>query len=203
MCHPLGLHKISQVSILGDLHCLKGSCFFFWILVHPHCPQKLPAKLCVLTHPPSLLANRERLWTFDLDKSQVRGWYNCVRDIRRNYCQPFCVHMSAQLEWIRACTLFIKRNCLVKFFSVSRVSVFSTSGSLIPTIWEPGPGFYILSKKGGPGPSLRRSILLPGCGGPKVRPVATTFWICKWTWTPQFLDNEGKRALKTETMATT
>jgi hypothetical protein len=61
ICHPLRLLKIPQVAILGDLHCLKGSYFFFQILVHPHCPQKLTAKLRALTHPLNLSANRERL----------------------------------------------------------------------------------------------------------------------------------------------
>jgi hypothetical protein len=111
ICHALRLLKIPQVTILGDLHCLKDSCFFFRILVQPHCLRKLPAKLRALTHSPSLLANGERLWTFDLDKSQVRRRYSCVRDIRRSHCRPFCAHMSTQLEWIHACTLLTKRNC--------------------------------------------------------------------------------------------
>jgi hypothetical protein len=109
--HPLGLLKIPQVAIFSDLHCLKGSCFFFQILVQPHCPPNY-----VPNPSPSLLANQEGLWTFDLDKSQVRGRYNCVRDIRRSHCWPFCAHMSAQLEWIHTCTLLIKRNCPVKIF---------------------------------------------------------------------------------------
>jgi hypothetical protein len=134
MCHPLRLLKILQVTMLSDLHCLKGSCFFLQILVQPHCPRKLPAKLCALTHPLSLLANQEKLWTFDLDKSQVRSSYNFVRDIRRSHCQPFCAYKSIQLKWICACTLLSKRNCLVKSFSVSRVSVFGIRESLIPTI---------------------------------------------------------------------
>jgi hypothetical protein len=118
--------KIPQVAILGDYHCLKGLCFFFQILVWLHCLWKLPTKLYFLTHTPSLLANWGRLWTFNLDKFQVRGRYNLVRDIRRSHCWPFCAHMSA---W----TLLIKRNCLVKIFSVSHVSVFGTGASLIPT----------------------------------------------------------------------
>jgi hypothetical protein len=36
VCHPLRLLKIPQVAILGDLNCLKGSCFF-QILVPSHC----------------------------------------------------------------------------------------------------------------------------------------------------------------------
>jgi hypothetical protein len=97
ICHPLRLLKIPQVSILGDLCCLKGSCFFFQILVQSHCPRKLPAKLRDLAYPPSLLANWERLWNFDLDKSQVRHRYNCIRAIRRTHWQSFCAHVSAQL----------------------------------------------------------------------------------------------------------
>jgi hypothetical protein len=27
ICHPFRLLKIPQIAILGDLHCLKGSCF--------------------------------------------------------------------------------------------------------------------------------------------------------------------------------
>jgi hypothetical protein len=126
--------KIPQVTILGDSCCLKGSCFFIRILVQSHCLWKLPVILRALTHPASLLANWEILWTFDPDKSQVRGRYNCIRDIRRSHCQPFRAHMSAQLEWIHACTLLIKRNCLVKIFCLCG-SVFGTRGSLIPTIW--------------------------------------------------------------------
>jgi hypothetical protein len=85
-CHPLRLLKIPQVTIFGDSRCLKGSCFFFQILVHPQCSWKLPTKLHALTHLPSLLTNRARLWTFDQDKSQVRGRCNCVRNMRRSHC---------------------------------------------------------------------------------------------------------------------
>jgi hypothetical protein len=119
ICHPLRLLKIPQVAILGDLHCSKGSCFSFQILVQPHYSQKLPTKLRSLTHPPSLLANRERLRTSDLGKSQVGGRYNCIRDVRRSHCRPSCAHVSAQLEWVHACTLLIKRNCLVNIFCLS------------------------------------------------------------------------------------
>jgi hypothetical protein len=41
--------------------------------------------------------------------------------------------VSAQLEWVHACSLLIKRNCLLKIFSVSHISVFGTGGYLIPT----------------------------------------------------------------------
>jgi hypothetical protein len=120
ICHPLRLLKIPQVTILGDLHFFKVSCFF-WILVQSHCPWKLSTKLRALMHPLSFLANQKRLWTFDLDKSQVRGKYNCIRDIRRSHCWPFCAWVSAQLEWVYACPLLIKRNCLVKIFCLGLV----------------------------------------------------------------------------------
>jgi hypothetical protein len=35
------------------------------------------------------------LWTGQI---QGEGQYICVRDIRRSHCQPFCAHVSAQLE---------------------------------------------------------------------------------------------------------
>jgi hypothetical protein len=136
-----------------------------------------------------------------LEKSQVRVRYTCVRDISRSDCWPFCVHVSSQLEWMNACTLLIKTNCLVYIFYVSCVSVFITGGSLIPTIWGLSLGFCIPSKKGDPSPSPERCILLPGCGCPKVW-LVTIFQICKWTWTPEFLDSAGKRALKTGTTMT-
>jgi hypothetical protein len=106
----------------------KGSLF----LLPDSCTTPLPAKLHALTHPPSLLASRERLWTLDLNKSQVRGRYKCVRDIRRSHCQPFCAfvllswneHMPAS-SWSREIAL--------SRFSVSCVSVFGTRGLLIPT----------------------------------------------------------------------
>jgi hypothetical protein len=91
ICHPLRLLKIPQINILGDLHSLKGSFFFVWVLIQPHCLWKLPTKLHALTHPLSVLANWERLWTSDLDKSQVRGRYNCIRDVRRSHSWTFCV----------------------------------------------------------------------------------------------------------------
>jgi hypothetical protein len=202
ICHPLRLLKIPQIAIIGDLCCLKGSCFFFWILVQSDCPPNCPPKLRALTHPPSLLTSWERLWTFDLDKSQVRGRYSCVRDIRRSHCQPFCAHMSAQLEWVYACTILIKRNCPVKIFCLSCVcfqhwSVFNSNNL------EAYLGFYIPSRKGGPSLSLGRCVLLPGCEGPEVRLRVTTFWIFEWTRTPEFLDNVGKSALKTGTVTTT
>jgi hypothetical protein len=86
------------------------------LLLPDSCLTPLPTKLHALTHPPSLLDNMERLFTFDLDKSQMRGRYNWVRDVRRSHCQPFCACVFAYLEWAHACTLLIKRNCLVKIF---------------------------------------------------------------------------------------
>jgi hypothetical protein len=47
---------------------------------------------------------------------------------------------------------------------------------------------------GGPTPSLGRCILLPDCSGPEVWPRTTTFQICKWTRTAEFLDNTGKKS---------
>jgi hypothetical protein len=119
----------------------NGLCFFFQIPVQLHCPPT-----ACLTHLPSLLANQERLWTFDLDKSHVRGRYNCVRDVRRSHCQPFCAcvllswseHMLAP-SWSREIAL--------SRFSVSSVSIFSTRGLSIPTIWGLCLGFYILLGK--------------------------------------------------------
>jgi hypothetical protein len=107
----------------------------------------LPTKLLALTYPPSLLVNQERLWTFDLDKSQVRGRYNCIREIRRSHCQPFCVYMFAQLEWAHLHPLDQEKIALSRY-SVSCVSVFGTGGLSIPTIWWLDPGFYIPSGKG-------------------------------------------------------
>jgi hypothetical protein len=95
----------------------KGSLLF----LPDSCTTPLSAELYALTHPPSLLVNRGRLWTFDLDKSWVRGRYNSIRDIRWGHTGPFCVHVSAQLEWTHACTLLIKRNYLIKIFCLSYV----------------------------------------------------------------------------------
>jgi hypothetical protein len=103
-------HHLQWLAFKGSLLLLPDS----WM-------TPLPAKLYALTQPPSLLANRGRLWTFDLDKSWVRGKYNYIRDIRRSHCQPFCARMSAQLEWVHTCTLLIKKHCLVKIFCLSCV----------------------------------------------------------------------------------
>jgi hypothetical protein len=84
--------------------------------------------------PPSLSTNWKRLWTFDLDKSQLRGKYNCVRDIRRSHCQPFCACML--LSWSEHMLApSWSREIALSRFSVSCVSVFSTRGLVIPTIW--------------------------------------------------------------------
>jgi hypothetical protein len=78
-------------------------------------------------HPPSLLANQERLWTFDLYKSQVRGRYNCIRDIRRNHHWPFCsAGMNTCLQ------PFDQKKLPCQDFVC--LSVFSTGGSLIPIV---------------------------------------------------------------------
>jgi hypothetical protein len=61
---------------------------------------------------------------------------------------------------------------------------------ILHSIWE-----------GGPSPFPRRCVLLPDCSGPEVWP-RTTFWVCEWIRTAEFLDNVVKRALKTGTTAT-
>jgi hypothetical protein len=121
ICHPLRLLKIPQVAILGTCVFLKG------LFLLDSCTVPLPAKIAhQITCPgpaPRLLANQERLWTFDLNKSQVRGRYNCVRDIRRSYCQPFCARVCS--AGVSSLHLLIKRNCLVKIF-LSLVCLFLT-----------------------------------------------------------------------------
>jgi hypothetical protein len=110
---------------------------FFWIPIELH---SLPIKLYALTHPPSLLANWGRLWTFDLDKSWVRGRYGHF------------VH-ACLLRWSKyLLTSFWSKEVALSRFSVSCVSVFGTAESLIPTIWGLGPGFYILFRKRDPWP---------------------------------------------------
>jgi hypothetical protein len=123
----------------------KGSLLLF----SDSCTTPLPAKLHALTHPPSLLANQERLWTFDLDKSQVRGRYNCIRDIRRSHCQPFwaCVLLSRSEHMLAPSW---SREIALSRFSVSCVSVFSTRRLSIPTILGLGPELYIPSRKSVP-----------------------------------------------------
>jgi hypothetical protein len=122
------LLKIPHVAILDGLYCFKGSCFFFLILVQLHSPGKLLTKLCALTHSPSLSANWERLWTFGLDKSQARGKYNCIRDTRRSHWQPFCAHVSTQLEWMHA-PFWLKEIALSRF-SLSLMCLFLTPEGL-------------------------------------------------------------------------
>jgi hypothetical protein len=51
---------------------------------------------------------------------------------------------------------FLSKEIALSRFSVSHMSVFGTGGSLIPTVWGLNPGFYIPSRKEGPGPSLGR-----------------------------------------------
>jgi hypothetical protein len=84
------------------------------------CTAPLPMKIAhqIACPNPSLLANQERLWTFDLDKSQVRGRYNCIRDIRRSHCQSFC-----------ACVLLRGSEYMLDQgkISLSRFSVFCVS----------------------------------------------------------------------------
>jgi hypothetical protein len=136
----LDYFKIPQVTILGDLHVQR---------VLASCTTPLPPKLHALTHPPSLLANWGRLWIFDLDKSQVRGRYVWVRDIRRSHCQPFCAcvllsrseHMLA-LSWSRTnylvkifcllCVCFWHRRVINSNTTPSRLLQLKTEGSFMP-----------------------------------------------------------------------
>jgi hypothetical protein len=167
------------------------------LLLLDSCTAPLPTKL----HALSLLANQERLWTFDLDKSQVRGRYDSVRDIKRSHCQPSCAcmlligseHMLAP-SWSREIAL--------SRFSVSCVSVFGTGESLIPTIWGLVWDFTFRMGRGScsfPGETCPAAWLQR----PEVGLRTTTFGICKWTQTAEFLDKAGKRALKTGTVVTT
>jgi hypothetical protein len=124
----LGYLKIPQVAILGELYVWRvlasSSGFLYDPIVHQTaCPNPSPKPF----------SQSGRLWTFDLDKSQVRGKYDCVRDIRRSHCQPLCACVFAQLEWAHARTLLIKRKLPCQDF-VSYVSVFGTGVSLIPTL---------------------------------------------------------------------
>jgi hypothetical protein len=103
------------------------------------CTTPLPAKLHALTHPPSLLANQERLWTLDLDKSQVRGRYNCIRDIRRSHCQPFCACVLLSRSEHMLVPSWSRETALSRF-SVSCASVFGTGGLSVPTDRRAEPG---------------------------------------------------------------
>jgi hypothetical protein len=76
--------------------------------------------LSALTHPPSLLANQGRLWTFDLNKSQVRGRCNCVRDIR-SHCQAFCACMLLSRSEHMLAPSWSRENWLVKIFCLLSV----------------------------------------------------------------------------------
>jgi hypothetical protein len=134
MCYPLRLLKNSSVCHLRWLACLKGPCFFFRIPVGLHCPPTV----CPNSSPKPFSQSREiaRLWTSDLDKSQVRGQ---VRQLCQGYKEKplsailCCVF--AQLEWAHACILLIKRILPCQDFSVSCMSVFGTRGLLIPTLF--------------------------------------------------------------------
>jgi hypothetical protein len=125
ICHPLRLLKIPQVAKLGDLHCLKGTCFF-WILVQSHCPWKLPTKLCALIHPLSLLANQER-------PGQIPG---------KGQVQLHQLYKEEPLSDIlcsHACSLLIKRTCLVKIFCLLCVcfqpwGVFNSNRASLPGV---------------------------------------------------------------------
>jgi hypothetical protein len=118
----------------------KGS-----LLLPDSCTTPLSTKLHALTHPPSLLANWERLWIFDLDKSQVRGRYNCVREIRRSHCQPFCACVFT-LAGVSTC-LHPLDNCLVKIFFLLCVCFRHqrVNNSNIPELRGSGFSFYPFS----------------------------------------------------------
>jgi hypothetical protein len=118
------------------------------LLLPDSCTTPLPSKLYALTHPLNLLANWERLWTFDLDKSQMRGRYNCIKDIRKSHCQPFCLLVC--LAGVSTCLHPPDQEKLPCQDFLSHMSVFSTRGLLIPTIWRLDPEFYIPSRKGVP-----------------------------------------------------
>jgi hypothetical protein len=108
------------------------------ILLLDSCTIPFPTKLHALTHPPSLLANQGRLWTFDLDKSQVRGRYNCIRDIRRSHCQPLCacVLLSGSENMLApSCS---RENYLVKIFCLLYVC-FQHWRVINSNMWHVGP----------------------------------------------------------------
>jgi hypothetical protein len=107
------------------------------LLLLDSCTTPLPTKLHALIHPLSLLSNQESLWTFDLDKSQVRGRYDCIRDIRRSHCHPFCAWLACLLSRSEhMLALSWSREIALSRFSVSCVSVFRTGGLSIPTIGQ-------------------------------------------------------------------
>jgi hypothetical protein len=93
ICHPLGLLKIPQVAILGDLYFLKDSCFFFRILVQPHCPQKFPAKLRAPNPSPRSFSQSRKtvnLWPGQIpDKGQVQ--------LRQGYKKPLSTILCSRL----------------------------------------------------------------------------------------------------------
>jgi hypothetical protein len=109
ICHPVRVLKIPQVAILGDLHYLKGSSFFFQILVQPHCLWKLPAKSRDLTHPPSQLRKILKLWPGqNPGKGQVQLGQGYKKPLSIILCSPVwsagvstCLHPFDQkkLPW--------------------------------------------------------------------------------------------------------
>jgi hypothetical protein len=159
ICHFLDYLKFFR-SILGDLHCLKGSYFFFRILVQLHC-------LCPDPFPKPFSQSRK---TVNLRPGQIPGegqvQLHQGHKVRRSHCQQFCAHVSTLLEWVHTYTFLIKRNCLAKIFSVSG---FGTRGSLIPTIWGLIWDYTFHLGRPPPAPchpSPGRCVLLPGCRGP-------------------------------------
>jgi hypothetical protein len=141
--------------------------------------------------PPSLLANEERLWTFDLDKSQVRGRYDCVRDIRRSHCQPFCACMLLNWSKHMLASSWSREYWLLKIFCLLCVC-FGTRG-LTSNNLEAWSRILHSVQEGGPGPSPGRRVLLPDCGNFLDLRMNLD---CRISW------QRGKRALKTGTAAT-
>jgi hypothetical protein len=109
--------KIPQVTILGDLH-ISSSGFLYNSIAH---------QTACLTHPPSLLANRERLWTFDLDKSQEKGRYNSQGYKKEPLSTILCLHVC--LAGVSTCLYPLDQEKIaLSRFSVACVSVFGTRG---------------------------------------------------------------------------
>jgi hypothetical protein len=108
ICYPVRLLKNSSDHHLRWLACLKGPCFLYNSIAHQ--------TACPNPSPPSLLANRRRVWTFDLEKSHVRGRYDCIRDIRRSHCQPFCACMMLSGSEHVLAPSWSRENFLVKIF---------------------------------------------------------------------------------------
>jgi hypothetical protein len=76
-----------------------------------HCPPT------VYPNPsPKPFNQSKEIVNFDLDKSQVRSWYDCVRDIRRSHCQPSCACVLLSGSEHRLAPSWARENWLVKIF---------------------------------------------------------------------------------------